>query len=189
MCDACNRAGGGGLRWKRHPEQQLAASKLGADRARKHGKWRHPLYKVWAGMMARCYNPNHPGFKNYGARGITVCQPWHDAGAFIAWVEQNLGPRPDDYTMDRIDNDCGYEPGNMRWATRSVQRRNQRSEGRPHGSAMSAALLTEQIVRECRKRWAAGEGQKELAAEYGVSKPTMHKALVGKTWRHVTDGD
>lgn len=73
----------------------------------------------------------------------------------------------------------------MRWATRKVQSGNQRSEGRPRGSAKPQATLTEEIVRTCRRRWAAGEGQRELAVEYGVSKPTMHKAITGKTWQHV----
>lgn len=151
----------------------------------KHGMWQHPLFATWSGMMQRCYNPRHQAFKNYGGRGITVCEPWHDPRVFAAWIEHNLGPRPDGCTLDRINNDAGYEPGNMRWATRRTQTRNQRLGVRPQGSAKPQAMLTEDIVRACRTRWAAGETQESLAIEYGVSKPTMHKALVGKTWRHV----
>lgn len=184
MCKRCNGAGPGSY-WQNHPELQREASKLGADKARTHGLSFHPLYATWKGMMARCYNPSHAGFKNYGARGITVHQPWHDAAAYIDWVEQNLGPRPDGCTMDRIDNDRGYEPGNLQWATASVQAKNQRDGVRRRGSAKTEARLTEEIVRECRARWAAGEAQDALASEFGVSKPTMHKAIVGKTWRHV----
>ena len=135
-------------------------------------------------MMARCYNEGHVGFRNYGGRGIAVCEQWHDPAAYVSWIEQNLGPRPAACTMDRIDNDRGYEPGNMRWAAGSTQARNQRTGVRPHGSAKPQAALTEDIVRECRIRWAAGETQQDLAAEYGVSKPTMHKAIMGKTWQH-----
>jgi hypothetical protein len=160
-------------------------SRRGADAARKHGKSFHPLYRTWQGMMARCYNQAHRGFKNYGGRGITVCESWHDVGAFIGWVEHNLGPRPDGCTMDRINNEQGYKPGNVQWATRRTQAANQRRGLRPIGSAKPQAALTEEIVRECRARWAAGEEQLALASEYGVSRPTMHKALVGKTWRHV----
>jgi hypothetical protein len=151
--------------------------------------WQHPLFPTWSGMMARCYNEKHPGFRNYGGRGITVCDAWHDPRVFAAWVEQNLGSRPDGSTMDRIDNDRGYEPGNMRWATRSMQGRNRRSGVVPRGSANALSVLTEQIVRECRARRASGESVTTLAIEYGVSKPTMHKALVGKTWQHVTNSD
>lgn len=160
-------------------------SRRGADQARTHGLSRHPLYRTWQGMMARCYNPAHAGFRNYGGRGITVCEPWRDVGVFIAWVEQNLGPRPEGCTMDRANNDHGYEPGNVQWTTHQRQVANQRQGIRPTGSAKAQAALTEEIVRECRARWAAGEMQNALAAEFGVSKPTMHKALTGKTWRHM----
>lgn len=145
----------------------------------------HPLYRRWQGMLARCENPNHQAYKNYGGRGITVCAEWHDVAAFIAWIDANLGSPPDGCTLDRIDNDGNYEPGNLRWAPRKVQRANQRDIPRPRGSAMTMSALTEDIVRECRARWAAGELQYALAAEFGVSKPTMHKALVRKTWQHV----
>jgi hypothetical protein len=70
-------------------------------------------------------------------------------------------------------------------AARSERLKKQRSGNVTRGSAKPQATLTEEIVRECRIRWAAGEGQRELAVEYGVSTPTMHKAITGKTWRHV----
>lgn len=136
-------------------------------------------------MMARCYNPEHRAYLNYGGRGIGVYEPWHDLPAYVAWIEQNLGSRPDGCTLDRIDNDLGYQPGNIQWATRRQQRANQRQDVLPKGSAKPQSLLTEDIVRQCRARWAAGESQQDLAAEFGVSKPTMHKAIVGKTWQHV----
>lgn len=182
MCQRCNSAGD---RWHNHPEEQLAASKLGASQVRKHGLWQHPLYPTWQQMMYRTRNPKHPRFRDYGGRGITVSAQWHDPAVFIAWIEQNLGPRPAGCTLDRADNSGNYEPGNMRWATRKMQNGNRRRV-RTVGSAKPQATLTEEIVRACRRRWAAGEGQRELAAEYGVSRPTMHKAITGKTWQHVT---
>jgi hypothetical protein len=77
---------------------------------------------VWYAMIDRCHNPKHRSFKNYGARGITVCARWHDLENFLV----DMGPRPPGLTIDRINNDGNYEPGNVRWATRSVQQRNKR---------------------------------------------------------------
>jgi len=102
-----------------------------------HGLAGHPLYMTWRNMVGRCCDPTHRNFKDYGARGITVCPEWRDAGVFITWIENHLGPRPDDgrrtsngcswYSLDRIDNDGSYEPGNVQWATRAQQVRNRRS--------------------------------------------------------------
>lgn len=75
-------------------------------------------------MKQRCLNPNHAAYENYGGRGITVCQQWVESfETFLA----DVGCKPDpDLTLDRIDNDGNYEPGNIRWATRSQQNSNQR---------------------------------------------------------------
>jgi hypothetical protein len=94
----------------------------------------HPLYQTWNAMMTRCYNPQHEQFKDYGGRGITVCDRWHDVRLFIADIELLIGSRPPKMTLDRIDNDGGYGPGKVRWATRSEQRLNAR---RPHARVTS----------------------------------------------------
>jgi Staphylococcus phage HNH endonuclease len=87
---------------------------------------KHPLYQTWQQMMYRCYNPNSARFQHYGGRGIIVCQQWQDLDVFIDWVECNLGPRPLRHSIDRIDNDGNYEPGNVRWATIQMQNQNRR---------------------------------------------------------------
>jgi hypothetical protein len=88
-----------------------------------HGGNSHPLFKTWTGMHARCYNSSHIAYGRYGGRGITVCDRWHDFWPFVEDMGDKPGPG---YTLDRVDNDGNYEPGNCRWATWSQQRRNQR---------------------------------------------------------------
>jgi hypothetical protein len=103
----------------------LCQEKLLASRT-KHGLRHHPLYATWRGMMQRCYDPDWKQFKDYGGRGIKVCDRWHDVRLFIEDIERDLGPRPDGMTLDRADNDSGYGPGKVRWATRVQQVANRR---------------------------------------------------------------
>jgi hypothetical protein len=93
----------------------------------------NPEYASWAEFNARCRNPKHRRYADYGGRGITVFWAWRGRGgykAFIAHLKSSIGRRPTPpprLTLDRIDNDGDYEPGNLRWATYSEQRRNQRA--------------------------------------------------------------
>ena len=79
-------------------------------------------------MVQRCTNPKHPQWKNYGARGVRVCDEWvHNSAAFIAY----MGPRPSSlHSLDKINNNGNYEPGNVRWATREQQAKNKRAHYR-----------------------------------------------------------
>jgi hypothetical protein len=83
-----------------------------------------PEYHIWDGMKSRCYNPKRHDYGRYGGRGIKVCQKWRDS--FLAFIG-DVGQRPDSsYSIDRIDNNGNYEPGNVRWATIFQQRANRR---------------------------------------------------------------
>ena len=110
-------------------ERQIAA-------ATSHGMADHPLYGTWKGMIARCENPQHMAYENYGGRGITVCEPWHDPQVFIEDITRILGPRPEGCTLDRADNDGNYEPDNVRWADAAMQIAN----GRPRDPAVRAEI-------------------------------------------------
>jgi len=94
----------------------------------KRGTQRSSEYKIWAGMKQRCSYPNHRSYPNYGGRGINVCDRWLDS--FEAFLT-DMGPRPASHlTIDRINNDGNYEPGNCRWATWSEQAKNKRPRKR-----------------------------------------------------------
>ena len=87
-----------------------------------------PLYRLWIRIKRRCYDTKAHNYRWYGAVGVTMWEPWlNDAGAFIAYIEAELGPRPSPkHSIDRIDPFGNYEPGKLRWATPVEQARNTR---------------------------------------------------------------
>lgn len=95
------------------------------EKNKTHGMSSMPEYTVWVGMIQRCTNPNNDEYARYGARGITVCKDWQQS--FKKFID-HIGPRPSaEFSVERIDNDKGYQPGNVRWATHHEQNRNMRS--------------------------------------------------------------
>jgi hypothetical protein len=79
-----------------------------------------PTYQSWRGMRTRCTNPNVKSYKDYGGRGIQICERWKDFGNFLA----DMGERPDGRTLDRKNVNGDYEPNNCQWATRKEQAMN-----------------------------------------------------------------
>ena len=121
-----------------------------------HGGHRLPEYRVWRNILSRCYNKNDPRYDRYGGRGITVYSGWRRS--FEAFL-RDVGPRPGfGYSIDRIDNDRGYEPGNMRWATAKEQARNR---------------STNKLVTHNNKTQTIAEWAEELELEF----PTLARRL------------
>ena len=129
-----------------HPKHGGARQKSG----------RFPEYNVWLNMRERCFRPTNSAYRNYGARGITVCERWKDSFEnFLA----DMGPRPSpEHSLDRIDNEGDYTNENCRWTTRDIQNRNSR-----HNSMLEAFGK-----RMCAKDW---------ARSIGVHEATIHNRL------------
>jgi hypothetical protein len=117
----------------------------------KHGLHGHILYKTWKGMKNRCCNPHNSCFRRYGGRGIKVCERWlHSFEAFCNDLYPSYKPGT---TLDRINNDGDYEPGNVRWATPVEQNNNTRRNvrltwnGQTHTISEWAAVLKIPVPR------------------------------------------
>ena len=118
-----------------------------------HGMSKTPMYKLWLNIKDRCLNPKNPYFHNYGGRGIKICKAW--AESFMEFQEA-MGPRPTPaHTLDRMNNDGDYEPGNMAWATKKQQANNTRKN----------VNLTFNSRTQTLAQW---------AAEIGVVPSTLH---------------
>lgn len=143
-----------------------------------HGESHTYLYEAWRGMRARCKNKNLKGYKNYGGRGIFVCEEWDaDYAAFSKYVQTTMGPRPSSkHSIDRIENDDGYRPGNIRWATKAVQMANRRNSKCPKKGAELAVLpvpgdpLWVEMLSRC-----SGMSKLAAAETLGVSTSLLTK--------------
>ena len=133
-------------------------SDLGKAR-KKHGQAGTPEYQAWWAMCSRCYDEDNPSYKDYGARGIVVWHSW--IKSFLAFY-QEVGPRPSrEHSLDRIDNDGPYAPGNCRWATAEEQANNRRTNIRYDFEGKSLTLT-------------------ELAKATGICKSTLWARLRGR---------
>jgi hypothetical protein len=105
----------------------------------------HPLYATWSAMRQRCNNPNSTHYRHYGGRGITICARWDDFELFIADVGDKPSKR---HSLDRIDVNGDYKPGNVRWATQKEQRWNTRPEFAPGQTAFGRTQTLDEWARE-----------------------------------------
>lgn len=141
-----------------------------------------PEYNIWWGMQYRCYDPKHHSYHHYGGRGITVCEAWRKS--FWAFL-RDVGMRPTMYgfriSLDRINNNGNYEPGNCRWATDSEQSCNRRPELNPKGEQCSNAKLTWEQVHEIRALRGI-VSVADVASDYGIDKAQISRIMPNKMW-------
>lgn len=138
-------------------------------------------YRSWKAMKTRCTNPNATGYDRYGGRGISICAAWSATTGFAAFVA-DMGPKPTpQHTLDRIDPNGNYEPGNCRWATRTEQNSNTR-RSRPltiDGETATIAEWARRLgvpVRTLRDRVAAGWTGKRLTTPVSTIEGGPHGA-------------
>lgn len=147
--------------------RERAAQQLREAKTR-HGHAKSPTHITWCQIVQRCTNPRNRAWKNYGGRGITVCARWRDSfEAFLA----DMGERPDGLSIERVDNNRGYEPGNCIWATANQQARNKRT-----------TRLSVDGVREIRARLEGGATLDSLAAAFGVCRSTIVAVRDRRIW-------
>lgn len=92
----------------------------------KHGLWHHPIYRAYDAIISRCYNSNVPAYKNYGGRGISMCDEWRkDRNKFFSWAFENGYAQG--LHIDRIDNNGNYSPENCRFVSRKINNNNKRA--------------------------------------------------------------
>lgn len=156
---------------------------LSSRKARTHGacavKGYTPEYRLWCHILHRCLKPNDTRYKDYGGRGITVCERWRYS---FAEFLKDVGLRPTPkHSLDRINNDGNYEPGNVRWATGDQQLRNTRKNVNLEFNGQKMCLLD----------WAKHTGllretlQMRLRAGWSVSRALTTPARPHKTYKYV----
>lgn len=130
---------------------------------------KHPLYKLWCGMRRRCSDEKCKSYMDYGARGITVCARWLDFWFFV----EDVGERPTrKHQLDRRDNNKGYKPGNVRWATPSEQARNRRD-----------TVLSKETATEIRRRYKYGDRMCDISKALNVAYHNVENLIrKPKSW-------
>jgi len=149
----------------------------------RHGLSRTVEYRAWISLKNRCFNKNNKDYKNYGGRGIIVCDRWkNDPVQFIK--DMGLKPSPE-HSIDRIDNNGNYEPNNCRWATIEQQNSNRRFTGFV-GEDNPRSKLTEGDVRQIWIMLIEGKKtQKGIGDIFGIQQTTVYDIKIGKLWSHL----
>ncbi len=171
QCDCGGQVVATGSRVKRGRTQSCgclrpeATAQSNVKKKTTHGESTSIEYRIWGHMRERCTNPKHKSFPRYGGRGIAVCARWDDFNNFLC----DMGRRPSlMHSIDRIDNDGNYEPGNCRWSLPSEQGKN-RSDNKIDAEIAARIRL-------------AHGSQESIAAEFGVSQSLVSLVKTGKAW-------
>lgn len=143
-------------------------SQMVAEKNTTHGLRSHPIYRVWADMVHRCYNAKDVRYHRYGGRGITVCERWRTS--FKNFYDDTIAGYNPSLQFDRFpNNDGNYQPGNFRWATPAQNSHNS-----------TGAKLTEDAAVFIKT---SGKTTRELMEIYGVDKSTINRVRRGDSWK------
>ena len=160
----------GNLKRDNAKEKSCGCARWETFHRRRHGMTETPTHNSWWSMLERCTKPKHKDYALYGGRGIVVCERWSLFENFLA----DMGERPPGMTLDRVDVNGNYEPGNCRWATAKQQALNRRRSSR--------TKLTEADVRRIREMGSEGVSQRQIALAIGQSRGCVEHVLAGTTW-------
>ena len=140
----------------------------------------NPLYRAWNNIKWRCLNPKATSWACYGGRGIKVCERWVDSFESFA---SDMGSRPDGCSIDRINGDGNYEPGNCRWATQREQTANTRFR---RGSKHQNSKLNEDSVFAMLRTFDTGAFTvSQISKWWGVHYMTASDIVHRRAWQHV----
>lgn len=151
---------------------------VASDRLRTHGMSGTPIYRVWNAMRRRCNQPNYPAYKNYGGRGVKVCERWNSFENFYA----DVGDAPfAGASLDRTDNNGDYEPNNIKWASKFEQANNTRRSVRFQVFGQSIS------IREAAEKYGLPQGtlrrrvySNGMDLEEAVTHPLMTRSEAGR---------
>lgn len=193
-------------------ERTKSCGCLWREKQTTHNASKTPEYRVWQSMKQRCNNAKAYRYKDYGERGIVVCDRWNSFECFF----EDMGQRPSiSHSVDRIDNDGNYEPGNCKWSTRSEQQRNKRpikdnnnlKRGDDHWTRKDTEKAKKIAIKNIKKAHHSGEENNnskltkttakqlreihklfpdkrmdELGSLFGVGRETARKVIRGISW-------
>lgn len=140
--------------------RRVTLPKAAKEANRTHGRTKTPEFSIWTNMRRRCNNPHRPDYRNYGARGITVCDEWN---ASFERFYADMGPRPEDCTLERLDNDKPYCKENCAWVPIKINSRNTRRTKRYMINGRKITLV-------------------EAAELYGLNVNTLYNRVVTLGW-------
>ena len=139
---------------------------------------RSPTYNSWRAMRERCFSKTNISYKNYGAKGVTVCERWKSFECFL----EDMGERPERHVLSRFKDEGNYEPGNVSW---KLLEDNTSEMKHAVGSKVGVSKLTEDQVLKIRQLKGNGYGVRELGRMYEVNHKTISAIVKKKTWKHI----